>query len=114
MNVTLRLPPNQELPAAKACDTNLSPFIGRLDDIDLNGSDLIQDIRVICDNFDFKTEFIATSIRTANNVARAAPAGAEFAKIPHCIIRNLASLPLTSIEMDQFLMDRETAGQSFP
>ena len=111
-NVTLCFSPNQALLAAKAGATYISPFIGRLDDINLEGSELIRDIRVIYDNYDFDTEIIAASIRTANHVTQAALDGADIATIPPGVIRKLVQHPLTNNGIDQFLKDWETTGQS--
>src|SRR6056297_3118468 len=76
-NCTLCFSPNQALIAAKAGATFISPFIGRLDDIHIDGMELIQDIREIYDNYDFKTQILAASIRTPNHVAESARIGAD-------------------------------------
>lgn len=111
-NVTLCFSPNQALLAAKAGATYVSPFIGRLDDINLEGADLIRDIRAIYDIFNLETEIIAASIRTANHVTQAALAGSDVATIPPGVIRKLVQHPLTSNGIDQFLKDWEATGQS--
>ena len=111
-NVTLCFSPNQALLAAKAGATYVSPFIGRLDDINLEGADLIRDIRTIYDNFGLETEIIAASIRTANHVTQAALAGSDVATIPPGVIRKLAQHPLTDNGLKQFLKDWEATGQS--
>lgn len=111
-NVTLCFSPNQALLAAKAGATYVSPFIGRLDDINLEGSDLIEKIRTIYDNYGLETEIIAASVRTANHVTQAALAGADIATIPPGVIKKLAQHPLTSSGIDQFLKDWETTDQS--
>lgn len=111
-NVTLCFSPNQALLAAKAGATYVSPFIGRLDDINLEGADLIRDIRTIYDNFSFETEIIAASIRTANHVTQAALAGSDIATIPPGVIRKLAQHPLTDAGLEQFIKDWAATGQS--
>jgi transaldolase len=75
VNVTLCFSANQALLAAKAGATFISPFIGRLDDINLDGMELIHDIRQIYDNYGFKTQILAASIRTVNHVKDCALAG---------------------------------------
>src|SRR5207249_2878363 len=82
VNVTLCFSANQALLAAKAGATYISPFIGRLDDINLDGMDLIREIRQIYDNYDFATEILAASIRSANHVKEAALIGADIATVP--------------------------------
>lgn len=111
-NVTLCFSPNQALLAAKAGATYISPFLGRLDDINLDGSQLIEDIRKIYDNYGFDTGIIAASVRTANHVTRCALAGANIATIPPSVIRNLVKHPLTDIGVSQFLRDWNSTGQS--
>ena len=71
VNVTLCFSANQALLAAKAGATFISPFVGRLDDIGLDGMELIDEIRTIYDNYDFETEILAASIRTVNHVKQA-------------------------------------------
>ncbi len=110
VNVTLCFSANQALLAAKAGATFISPFIGRLDDISLDGMDLIQDIRIIYDNFDFKTEILAASIRSVNHVTDSARIGADVITAPPEVIKKLASHPLTDKGLAQFLKDAESAG----
>jgi transaldolase len=81
-NVTLCFSANQALLAAKAGATFISPFIGRLDDMGIDGMDLIREIRQIYDNYGFDTEILAASIRTVNHVKEAALIGADVATIP--------------------------------
>ena len=111
-NVTLCFSPNQALLAAKVGATYISPFIGRLDDINLEGMQLIRDIRQIYDNYAFSTEILAASIRTANHVTEAALAGADVATIPANVIYKLADHPLTRSGLDQFVKDWQGTGQS--
>jgi len=111
-NVTLCFSPNQALLAAKVGATYISPFIGRLDDINLEGMELIENIRQIYDNYDFKTEILAASIRSANHVTQAALAGADVATIPPPVIYKLADHPLTKSGLEQFVKDWAATGQS--
>ena len=103
---------NQALLAAKAGASYVSPFLGRLDDINLDGMELIREIRAIYDNYGFQTEILAASIRTANHVKEAALAGADVATIPPAVIRSLASHVLTDKGLDQFVRDWQATGQS--
>lgn len=112
INVTLCFSANQALLAAKAGATYISPFIGRLDDIDLDGMELIRDIRQIYDNYAFSTEILAASIRSPNHVTQAALAGADVATIPPAVIKKLADHPLTKSGLDQFVKDWAATGQS--
>ena len=111
-NVTLCFSPNQALLAAKASATYISPFLGRLDDINLDGAQLIRDIRKIYDSYAFDTEIIAASVRTPNHVTECALAGADIATVPPGVIRRLANHPLTDNGVEQFLADWKATGQS--
>ncbi len=110
VNVTLCFSANQALLAAKAGATFISPFIGRLDDINIDGMELISDIRQIYDNYLFDTEILAASIRTANHVKESALAGADVATMPPNVIKTLAAHPLTDKGLAAFLADAEKAG----
>jgi transaldolase len=110
-NVTLCFAANQALLAAKAGATYISPFIGRLDDIHLNGMDLIGEIRTIYDNYDFKTQILAASIRTVNHVKEAALIGADVATVPAATIKALVNHPLTDKGLASFLADWAKTGQ---
>lgn len=112
VNVTLCFSATQALLAAKAGATFISPFIGRLDDMGLEGLDLIEDIREIYDNYDFKTQILAASIRTVNHVAECAKIGADVATVPPGVLRKLASHPLTDAGLAAFLADWAKTGQS--
>jgi transaldolase len=112
VNVTLCFSANQALLAAKAGATYISPFVGRLDDIDIDGMDLVRDIRVIYDNYAFTTEILAASIRSPNHVTQAALAGADVATIPPAIIRKLFDHPLTKNGLEAFVKDWKGTGQS--
>ncbi|MCA8879009.1 MAG: fructose-6-phosphate aldolase [Rhodobacteraceae bacterium] len=111
VNVTLCFSPNQALLAAKAGASFISPFIGRLDDIHLDGMDLIQDIREIYDNYAFQTQILAASIRSPNHVAECARIGADVITAPPEVIRSLANHPLTEKGIAGFLADWEKTGQ---
>jgi transaldolase len=111
VNVTLCFSVNQALIAAKAGATFISPFIGRLDDINVDGLDLIGDIRTVYDNYDFKTQILAASIRTANHVKDCALIGADVITAPPGVIKSLASHVLTDKGLEQFLKDWAKTGQ---
>lgn len=111
-NVTLCFSANQALLAAKVGATYISPFIGRLDDINIDGVELIENIRVIYDNYAFTTEILAASIRTPNHITQVALAGADVATIPPAVIRKLAEHPLTASGLHSFVKDWQATGQS--
>lgn len=112
VNVTLCFSANQALLAAKAGATFVSPFIGRLDDIGLNGMDVIREIRAIFDNYpDLSTDILAASIRTVNHVKEAAMIGADVATIPPAILRALVKHPLTEAGLTTFINDWKKTGQ---
>jgi transaldolase len=113
VNVTLCFSANQALLAAKAGATFVSPFIGRLDDIGLNGMDLIREIRTIYDNYpDLSTDILAASIRTVGHVREAAMIGADVATIPPSILKGLVKHPLTDAGLATFIADWKKTGQS--
>jgi transaldolase len=112
VNVTLCFSANQALLAAKAGATFISPFIGRLDDINLDGMDLIEDIRTIYDNYGFETNILAASIRTVNHIHDCAVVGADVITAPPAIIKKLVEHPLTAAGLDQFMKDWAKTGQS--
>lgn len=111
VNVTLCFSANQALIAAKAGATFISPFIGRLDDINLDGIELIADIRQIYDNYGFETQILAASIRSVNQVSECALIGADVVTAPPSIIKALASHVLTDKGLDQFTKDWAKTGQ---
>jgi transaldolase len=111
-NVTLCFSPNQALLAAKVGATYISPFIGRLDDINLEGMELISQIRTIYDNYNFTTQILAASIRSPNHITQAALAGADVATIPPAVIYKLADHPLTKSGLEAFVKDWKSTGQS--
>ena len=113
VNVTLCFSANQALLAAKCGATFISPFIGRLDDINIDGMELIEEIRAIYDNYPaLETEILAASIRTANHVKLSALAGADVATIPPGVLKGLVKHPLTDKGIDAFLADWAKTGQS--
>ena len=111
VNVTLCFSANQALIAAKAGATFISPFIGRLDDVALDGMELIEDIRTVYDNYGFETQILAASIRSVNHVLDCARIGADVMTAPPGVIKSLASHPLTDKGLAAFLADWEKTGQ---
>ena len=111
VNVTLCFNANQALLAAKAGATFISPFIGRLDDMGQDGMALIRDIRQVFDNYNFKTEILAASIRSVNHVRDAALAGADVMTAPPGVIRDLVKHPLTDKGLAAFVADWAKTGQ---
>ena len=110
VNVTLCFSANQALLAAKAGATFISPFIGRLDDINTDGLDLIADIREIYDNYGFETNILAASIRSANHMSECAKIGADVATAPPNVIKAMANHVLTDKGLDAFVKDAADAG----
>ena len=111
VNVTLCFSANQALLAAKAGATFISPFVGRLDDIDLDGLDLIEDIRTIYDNYDFRTQILAASIRNVGHITSCAKIGADVITAPPAVIKAMANHVLTDKGLDQFMKDWAKTGQ---
>ena len=112
VNVTLCFSANQALLAAKAGATFISPFIGRLDDLNLDGMELIADIRDIYDNYGFETQILAASIRSVNHMSEAAKIGADVATAPPGVIKKMAEHALTDKGLAAFLDDWAKTGQS--
>ncbi|MFA6156502.1 fructose-6-phosphate aldolase [Mesorhizobium sp.] len=111
-NVTLCFSANQALLAAKAGATYVSPFVGRLDDTNIDGMELIADIRQIYDNYGFDTQILAASIRTANHIREAALIGADVATVPAATLKAIVKHPLTDKGLDGFLADWKSTGQT--
>ena len=111
VNITLCFSANQALLAAKAGASFVSPFVGRLDDINLDGMALIEDIRIIFDNYGFKTEILAASIRNVNHVLDCARIGADVMTAPPAVIRSLVNHPLTDKGLAAFLADIKKTDQ---
>lgn len=104
-NVTLIFSAAQALLAARAGATYVSPFLGRLDDIDSDGMYLIEDIVTIFRNYDIKTEIISASIRGAMHVTNCAKAGADIATVPYKVIMQMIKHPLTDAGIEKFMKD---------
>ena len=106
-NLTLVFSAGQALLAAKAGATYVSPFIGRLDDISTDGLVLIEEIRLIYDNYGFDTEILAASVRNTMHIINCAKLGADVMTGPLSAILGLLKHPLTDIGLAQFLADFE-------
>ena len=111
INTTLIFNPIQAMIAAKAGAKYVSPFIGRLDDIGHEGMELIEQIRIIFDNYDMKTQILAASIRHNQHVLNAALVGADVATMPLKVINGLLKHPLTDIGLEKFLADHAKSTQ---
>ena len=112
VNVTLCFSAAQALLAAKAGATFISPFVGRHDDVGFDGMQLIADIRLIYDNYDFATQILVASVRHPMHVVEAAKIGADVMTAPPKIIRQLFSHPLTENGIASFLKDWQATGQT--
>jgi transaldolase len=112
VNVTLCFSANQALLAAKAGASFISPFVGRHDDIGYPGMELIADIRLIYDNYDFGTEILVASIRSPVHVHDSAKIGADVITAPPSIIWQMFKHPLTDKGLDAFLKDWQSTGQT--
>jgi len=112
VNVTLCFSANQALLAAKAGATFVSPFVGRLDDNGFDGMELIGDIRLIYDNYDFRTEILVASVRHGIHVLQAAKIGADVMTAPPAVIKGLVKHVLTDKGIEGFLADWAKTGQS--
>lgn len=106
-NCTLVFSPGQALLAAKAGANYVSPFIGRLDDVSTDGLQLIEDIRLIFDNYGFETEILAASVRHPMHIIECAKLGADVATCPLSAIIALLNHPLTDIGLAKFLEDHK-------
>jgi len=111
VNTTLIFSSPQALLAAKAGAAFVSPFIGRLDDISHVGMEIVREIRTIFDNYDFKCEILAASIRHPLHVVQAASLGANIATMPLSVLEALIKHPLTDIGVRKFLKDWEKLPQ---
>ncbi|HSL86928.1 MAG TPA: fructose-6-phosphate aldolase [Bacteroidales bacterium] len=108
VNVTLVFSATQALAAAKAGASYVSPFIGRLDDIGLDGMELIEEIMYIFKSYGVRAEVIAASIRNRNHLTSAAMAGADIATLPYKVIMDSLLHPLTDQGIEKFLKDWES------
>ena len=106
-NTTLVFSPLQALMAAKAGTTFVSPFVGRMDDIQSPGMDVVEKIVKIYDNYDFETEIIVASIRNPIHIVDAGIVGADICTIPYKVIKKLVSHPKTDEGIERFLQDWE-------
>jgi transaldolase len=104
-NVTLCFSPSQALLAAKAGAYIISPFVGRLDDISVNGMDLIRQIVTIYKNYGFQTQVLAASLRHPVHVVESALAGAHIGTMPFKVLDQLFNHPLTDKGLEAFLKD---------
>jgi transaldolase len=104
-NCTLVFSAGQALLAAKAGATYVSPFIGRLDDVSTDGLRLIEDIRLIYDNYGYETEILAASVRHPMHIINCAQIGADVVTCPLSAITALLKHPLTDSGLAQFLAD---------
>jgi transaldolase len=112
VNVTLCFSANQALLAAKAVASFISPFVGRLDDVNIDGMDLISDIRTIYDTFAFETEILGASVRSVNHVTDSALIGADVITAPPNVLKKLADHPLTDKGLAAFMADWAKTGQN--
>ena len=112
VNVTLCFSAAQAILAAKAGAAYISPFLGRLDDIGQNGLELLAEIVEIYDNYDWKTEVLAASIRSPVHVIEAARIGADVATMPFKVLEQLIRHPLTDKGLEQFLADWRKSGKA--
>ena len=104
-NCTLIFTAAQALLAAKVGATYVSPFIGRLEDINEDGLGLIKTIRTVYDQYNFKTQILAASIRNQNHLVKCAELGADVVTAPYSILSNMFDHPLTTKGLQQFLAD---------
>lgn len=104
-NVTLIFSANQAILAANAGASYVSPFLGRLDDINMAGIDLIRDIAEIFDIYGYETEIIAASVRNPIHVTDCALAGAHIATVPYSVIETMINHPLTKAGIEKFQKD---------
>ena len=111
VNVTLCFSSAQALLAAKAGATFISPFVGRHDDVGFDGMEVVADIRLIYDNYDFPTQILVASVRHPMHVVEAAKIGADVMTAPPKIIWQLFKHPLTDVGIANFLKDWEATGQ---
>jgi transaldolase len=112
VNVTLCFSANQALLAAKAGASFISPFVGRHDDVGYPGMELIADIRLIYDNYDFPTQILVASVRSPVHVHDAAKIGADVMTAPPSVIWQMFKHPLTDKGIDGFLKDWQATGQT--
>lgn len=111
VNVTLCFSATQALLAAKAGATFISPFVGRHDDVGFDGMQLIDDIRLIYDNYDYRTQILVASVRHPIHILEAAKIGADVVTAPPAVLRALSKHPLTDRGLEMFAADWAKTGQ---
>lgn len=111
INTTLIFSPSQALLAAKAGAAYVSPFIGRLDDVSHVGMEVVRGIRAIFDNYEYRCQILAASIRNPLHVIEAATLGADVATMPFSVLESLLKHPLTDVGLQKFLADWEKLPQ---
>lgn len=111
VNMTLIFNPIQAVMCAKAGAAYVSPFVGRLDDIQHDGMDLVEDLVQIFDNYLFETEILVASIRHPLHAVDAARLGADVVTVPHKVMMQLLKHPLTDIGLEKFLADARKSGR---
>lgn len=107
VNVTLVFSAEQALAAARSGAAYVSPFIGRVDDMGVDGVLLIEEIATIFSQFNISTEIIAASIRNRRHIAQAALAGADISTVPYKVLMDSLNHPLTTSGIERFLKDWE-------
>ena len=112
VNVTLCFSPLQALLAAKAGAAFISPFVGRLDDIGQNGMDLIEQVIMIYDQYEYETEVLVASVRHPGHILESAKMGADVVTCPPNVIKKLYKHPLTDKGLAAFVEDWKKTGQS--
>jgi transaldolase len=112
VNVTLCFTANQPLLAAKAGASFISPFVGRHDDVGFDGMQMIEDIRLIYDNYGYETQILVASVRHPVHILRSAKIGADVVTAPPTVLRALASHPLTDKGLAAFIADWQRTGQT--
>jgi transaldolase len=112
VNCTLIFSPMQALVAAKAGARYLSPFVGRLDDIQHDGMELIRQIRQILDNYGFEAQILAASMRSPRHIQDSALIGADVVTMPFSVVQQLIQHPLTDRGLEKFLADHQKQKQT--
>ncbi len=111
VNMTLVFSANQALLVAKLGAYIVSPFVGRLDDIGQTGTDLIEEIKTIYENYEFQTKILFASVRSPLHVKQAALIGTDIATCPYDVLEKLVRHPLTDIGLSKFLDDFKKSGE---
>lgn len=111
VNMTLVFSANQALLVAKLGAYCVSPFVGRLDDIGQNGTDVVREISQIYENYNFETQILFASVRSPLHVKQAALLGCDIATCPYSVLTQLVKHPLTDKGLKQFLEDFKDSGQ---